>query len=77
VPTDIHPSDFRVLYSLIRPDSSEIDQAFELFPGYNNLTLDNNGDGYPDVIDPSKDSGLPDSFVPPLSAGKSEPDSTD
>ena len=25
-------SDFRVLYSLIRPDSSEIDQAFELFP---------------------------------------------
>ena len=34
-------SDFRVLYSLIRPDSSEITQSFELFPGYNNLTVDN------------------------------------
>jgi hypothetical protein len=57
-------SDFRVLYSLIRPDSSEIDQAFELFPGYMNLGIDNNQDGYPDVIDPTKNSGLPDVFVP-------------
>ena len=58
-------SDFRVLYSLIRPDSSEVQPSFELFPGYDNLTLDNNQDGYFDVIDPSKDSGLPDVFVPP------------
>jgi len=57
-------SDFRVLYSLIRPDSSEVRQSFELFPGYKNLTIDNNGDGYPDVIDPTKNNGLPDVFVP-------------
>jgi hypothetical protein len=57
-------ADFRVLYSLIRPDSSEISQSFELFPGYDNLTIDNNQDGYFDVIDPSKNSGLPDVFVP-------------
>ncbi len=57
-------SDFRVLYSLIRPDSSEVNQAFELFPGYSNLTIDNNQDGYPDVIDSSKNNGLPDIFVP-------------
>jgi virulence-associated protein VapD len=57
-------ADFRVLYSLIRPDSSEVEQSFELFPGYNNLTSDFNQDGYPDVIDPSNNSGLPDVFVP-------------
>ena len=57
-------ADFRVLYSLIRPDSSEVDQSFELFPGYDNLTVDNNNDGYPDVIDPANNSGLPDTFVP-------------
>lgn len=57
-------ADFRVLYSLIRPDSSEVDQAFELFPGYNNLTVDGNQDGYPDVINPANNSGLPDVFVP-------------
>jgi hypothetical protein len=57
-------ADFRVLYSLIRPDSSEIEQAFELFPGYNNLTIDSNQDGYLDVVDPSQNSGLPDVFVP-------------
>jgi len=57
-------SDFRVLYSLIRPNSSEVEQSFELFPGYKNLTSDFNQDGYPDVIDSSKNSGLPDTFVP-------------
>jgi virulence-associated protein VapD len=57
-------ADFRVLYSLIRPDSSEIEQTFELFPGYNNLTIDNNQDGYLDVVDPSQNSGLPDKFIP-------------
>jgi len=56
-------ADFRVLYSLIRPDSSEILQSFELFPGYNNLTVDNNNDGYLDVVDPANNSGLPDVFV--------------
>ncbi len=53
-------ADFRVLYSLIRPDSSEVEQSFELFPGYDNLTIDNNQDGYLDVVDPYKNSGLPD-----------------
>ena len=57
-------ADFRVLYSLIRPDSSEIEQSFELFPGYDNLTIDNNQDGYFDVVNPAKNSGLPDIFVP-------------
>jgi hypothetical protein len=57
-------ADFRVLYSLIRDDSSEIPQEFELFPGYDNLTVDSNNDGYPDVIDMSNNSGLPDIFVP-------------
>jgi hypothetical protein len=57
-------SDFRVLYSLIRPDSSEVKQSFELFSGYKNLTIDNNGDGYPDVVDSAKNDGLPDVFVP-------------
>jgi len=56
-------SDFRVLYSLIRPDSSEVEQSFELFPGYDNVTVDNNQDGFPDVIDEALNSGLPDRFV--------------
>ena len=38
--------------------------SFELFPGYDNLTTDNNLDGYLDVVDTSKNSGLPDSIVP-------------
>ena len=57
-------SDIRVLYSLVRPDSSEVEQTFELFPGYDNLTLDLNGDGYLDVIDPNKNSGRSDVLVP-------------
>jgi hypothetical protein len=56
-------ADFRVLYSLIRPDSSEVDQSFELFPGYDNLTYTTE-DGYK-VLDTSKNSGLPDTFVSP------------
>ena len=56
-------SDFRVLYSLIRPDSSEVNQSFELFPGYDNLTY-TTADGYK-VLDKSKNSGLPDTFVSP------------
>lgn len=56
-------SDFRVLYSLIRSDSSEIPQAFELFPGYDNLKYTDTNQY--SIIDPSKNSGLPDIFVRP------------
>jgi len=51
------------LYALETSDSSEIGQAFELFPGYRNL-IDNNDDGFGDVvIDPSFNDGKSDSFV--------------
>ena len=36
-------ADIRVLYSLIRDDSSEIEQEFELFPGHENLQLTSDG----------------------------------
>ena len=42
-------SDFRVLYKLIRPDSSEVEQTYELFPGYSNLK-DTDGDGIGDTV---------------------------
>jgi hypothetical protein len=54
-------SDFRVLYSLDRADSSEISQSFELFPGYDNIKYISN-DGY-SVLDLSKNSGKPDTNV--------------
>lgn len=54
-------SDFRVLYSLDRADSSEISQSFELFPGYDNLKYNDN-DGYL-VLDKSKNSGRSDTKV--------------
>jgi hypothetical protein len=54
-------ADFRVLYNLIRADSSEVSQEFELFPGYDNLAY-TTADGY-SVIDSSKNSGRPDTFV--------------
>jgi len=57
-------SDFRVLYSLIKPESNESVPSFNLFPGYDNLTTDNNLDGYLDVVDISKNSGLSDTPVP-------------
>jgi len=58
-------SDFRVLYRLFKSDSSEISQTYDLFPGYDNL-VDTNGDGFGDlVVDSSKNSGRPDSFVRP------------
>jgi hypothetical protein len=57
-------ADFRVLYQLFRADSSEVEQAFELFPGYDNLK-DTNGDGFGDtIIDSTRNSGRPDAFVP-------------
>ena len=55
-------ADFRVLYTLIRADSSEVEQKFELFPGYDNLTFTNES-GFK-VVDESLKSGLPDTFVP-------------
>ncbi len=56
-------ADFRVLYSLIRPNANGVPQAFELFPGYDNLR-DTTGSGFGDtVINPSLNSGLPDRFV--------------
>ena len=57
-------ADFRVLYQLFRTDSAEVEQAFELFPGYDNLK-DTNGDGYGDtIIDSTRNSGRSDAFVP-------------
>jgi len=56
-------ADFRVLYSLIRPDSSGISQNYEFFPGYDNMK-DTSGDGFGNfVIDPAKNNGLPDAEV--------------
>ena len=56
-------ADFRVLYQLIKADSSEIEQKFIPFPGYDNL-IDDDGDGFGDrTIDPEKSSGRADAFV--------------
>ena len=56
-------SDFRVLYSLIRPDVSEEDQKFVLFPGYKN-NIDTTGDGFGDTaIDPNENDGRADKFI--------------
>ena len=53
-------SDFRVLYITKKADSSEIQQSYELFPGYDNLKQTTEGLL---VIDPAKNSGLPDTKV--------------
>jgi len=56
-------ADFRVLYELFRVDSNGIEQSFELFPGFDNLT-DTNGDGFGDeVVDSILNNGRPDAFV--------------
>jgi len=55
-------ADFRVLYNLIRADSGEVTQEFELFPGYDNLTI--GADGTITPVDSSKNNGRPDTFVP-------------
>ena len=58
-------TDFRVLYSVIRGDTSEVDQKFVLFPGYLN-SVDTTGDGFGDtLIDPAKSDGRPDKFINP------------
>ena len=53
-------SDFRVLYTTVKADSSEIEQSYELFPGYDNLKQTTEGFL---IVDPSKNSGLPDRKV--------------
>ena len=56
-------NDFRVLYKLFRSDSTQIEQSYELFPGYLNLK-DVDGDGYGDtIIDPSMNDGSADAIV--------------
>ena len=57
-------ADFRVLYKLFRQDSEGVDQSFNLFPGFDNLT-DTDGDGFGDlVVDASKNTGKPDALTP-------------
>jgi hypothetical protein len=56
-------ADFRVLYSLIRADSAEVPQIFELFPGYDNLRFVSD-QGFL-VLDPAKNTGRPDTYVQP------------
>ena len=56
-------ADFRVLYQLFKADSSQIEQKFVPFPGYDNLR-DTDGDGFGDmVINPDRNSGRADAFV--------------
>jgi hypothetical protein len=63
-------SDFRVLYKLIRADSSEVEQSYEFFPGYSNLK-DINGDGIGDtIIDTSLNDGTSDFFVGSTAEGE-------
>jgi uncharacterized protein with FMN-binding domain len=54
-------SDIRVLYSLTREDSTEIEQSFELFPGYDNIKSSSGGSLL--VVDKKLNSGLPDTRV--------------
>tara|TARA_Y100000593_G_scaffold26117_1_gene51939 strand:+ start:19075 stop:26259 length:7185 start_codon:yes stop_codon:yes gene_type:complete len=54
-------ADFRVLYRLFKTDSSEVEQSYELFPGYDNLQ-DVGIDKI--IVDPKLNSGRPDTFVP-------------
>ena len=63
-------ADFRTLYKLFRPDSEGIEQSYELFPGFDNLT-DTDGDGFGDlIVDASKNSGRADSKVPASTSGE-------
>ena len=54
-------ADFRVLYRLFKTDSSEVEQSYELFPGYDNLR-DVGIDKI--IVDPKLNSGRPDTLVP-------------
>lgn len=59
-------ADMRVLYKLYGVDSTgSTEPTWELFPGFTNM-LDTNGDGFGDeVIDTSKNNGLPNKRVRP------------
>jgi len=61
-------SDIRVLYNLVRDDSSEVPQEFELFPGFENLKSSSDGDL--EVIDPVLNNGREDIEVPASSDGQ-------
>lgn len=52
-------NDFRVLYRLLRNDTPDEQQAWEFFPGYDNLDQNSN------IIDSSKNNGKSDRFVSP------------
>ena len=65
-------SDFRVLYSLIRPDSEGVSQSFELFPGFRNELITDD-DGFL-VVDESQNDGRPDTVVTPSSGTRATPD---
>ena len=54
-------ADFRVLYTTRKADSSEVEQTYELFPGYKNLKQTTEGLL---VVDASKNDGRADRFVP-------------
>ena len=57
-------------YKLTRTDSSGVEQAFELFPGFDNLR-DTDGDGLgDDVINSVNNSGRPDGFVASSAEGE-------
>jgi len=55
-------ADIRVLYSLVRDDSAAVEQEFELFPGYDNLT--STGDGEFVIVNSTNNSGRSDVRVP-------------
>ena len=61
-------ADIRVLYSLIREDSAEVEQSFELFPGFDNLELTSSGELK--VINSKLNDGRPDAKVPPSEKGQ-------
>ena len=54
-------ADIRVLYQLVRDDSTDVEQGFELFPGYDNLETTSDGIR---VIDSSLNNGRSDVRVP-------------
>ena len=59
-------SDFRVLYKLTRPDSSEVEQSYELFPGFK-PTKNSKGEIVPNI---ASNDGTADVFVRPSEDGE-------
>ena len=55
------------MYRLFKTDSSEVDQSYELFPGFNNLK---NVGIDKIVVDPKLNDGRPDVPVPPNKEGE-------